>query len=218
MNSYTGSKQNTRIMAQKGSVDGGMVEKVTKLFDQKGSVDEDVEKVTKLFAQQNIHVVPSKRLQEISPKEREDSLYAVHGVTKLVEETPDFVQTKITLLKLELDTTSGDHSASHQGYDLAVQQSPEFVERQLLCFLRAESFDTSKAASRCLQHFQMKLEYFGFERLGKELDLNDLDEIDRQALEAGAVQVLKVKDRSGRSILVQFAIVARKYRASVLVS
>jgi hypothetical protein len=205
MNSYTGSSLNKSLM------------------EETGGADEVVQKVTKLFAQQNIHVVPSDRLKQISPKDRENSLYEVHGVSGLVKETPEFVQETLTRLKLELDTTSSDtetsdSAVSRQGYDLAVQQSPDFVESQLLCFLRAESFDVSKAASRCLQHYQAKLHYFGFERLGKALGLSDLDEIDMQALKAGAVQVLKVKDRSGRAIIAQFPIVTRLYRVSVVVS
>jgi hypothetical protein len=194
------------------------------LMDETLYADEEVQQVTKLFAQQNIHVVPSDRLQQISPKEREDSLYEVHGVSKLVEEPPEFVHEKITHLRLQLNKYTNDIKTgestpvSRQGYDLAVQQSPEFVERQLLCFLRAETFDVRKAASRCLQHFQMKLMYFGFERLGKELDLNDLDEIDRQALTEGVVQVLKVKDRSGRAIIVYHAKTTRAYRVNIGVS
>lgn len=186
-----------------------------------------------MFAQQNIHDVPLARLQQISSKDREEHLYDVHGVLKPFEETPELIATKMAQLRLELvhphlqhreETGGGDDvptaavTPKRDGYELALQQSPDFVDRQLLCFLRAKGFNVKRAAAHCLRHFDTKLELFGTEKVGKELELKDLDEVDREALEAGAIQVLRRKDQSGRAIIAQFPKVARKYPINVVVS
>jgi hypothetical protein len=115
------------------------------------------------------------------------------------------------------DSSSSSAIISREGYERAVSNSPDFVERQLLCFLRAEEFNVQRAAARCLKFYQAKLALFGPELVGKDLGLKDLSELERQALYEGAVQLLPKRDRTGRAILTLFARVGREYPVEVMV-
>jgi hypothetical protein len=55
-----------------------------------------VEQVTSLFAQTNLHTIPSSRLSEISPEERMEALQALHGASDVIDESPSFVQQKMS--------------------------------------------------------------------------------------------------------------------------
>jgi hypothetical protein len=157
-----------------------------------------------------------------SPEDREESLYDVHGVLKPVEETPELVEERKQQLAFELSrgsssSRSDPRCATREGYEIAVGTNPEFVDRHHLCFLRAEHFDVKRAAARCLRHYQAKLEYFGPDLVGQELGLKDLSKAERQALRAGAAQLLQTRDRSGRAILVQFANITRHLPVEIVV-
>jgi hypothetical protein len=88
-------------------------------------------------------------------------------------------------------------------FDLARLISPRFVEQDsfLLRFLIADNFDAKAAAARLVKHFQKKNELYGREKLGSSIQLRDLNIDDQIALASGGIQLLQVKDREGRPIL-----------------
>ena len=178
----------------------------------------DIIKVTRLFARQNLHDVPAELLQKVTPEDRMESLHDVHGVFQPVDETEQLVQEKLNELRLRLRNDTSTPAELRGAYDQVARESPEFVESQLIKFLRADAFHVGKAATRVLKHFQAKKEFFGAEKLGKELELGDLNDFDQQVLHEGAVQLLNKRDRSGRAILAQFPRVCYYYPASVSVS
>ena len=53
-------------------------------------------------------------------------------------------------------------------------------------------------------HFDRKLDLFGFDALVRPITLNDLDEDDMEAMSAGAMLLLPVKDKAGRTIMCNF--------------
>jgi hypothetical protein len=69
-----------------------------------------------------------------------------------------------------------------------------------LKFLRAESFIAKQAADRMIRFFDIKLFLFGKDKLCKDITIKDLDYDDMATLEAGFLQLLPVRDRSGRCI------------------
>lgn len=71
-----------------------------------------------------------------------------------------------------------------------------------LKFLRSESFHVTKAADRMVRFFDLKLFLFGPALLCKEITMDDLSKDDRNTLKAGFIQVLPVRDRAGRAIIV----------------
>ena len=178
----------------------------------------DISKVTRLFARQNLHDVPAELLQKVTPEDRMESLHDVHGVFQPVQETEQFVQEKLNELRLYLRCDTSTPGEMREAYDQVAHESPQFVDNQLIKFLRADTFDVRKAATRVFKHFQAKKEFFGAELLGKEIQLKDLNELDQQVLNEGAVQLLNKRDRSGRAILTQFPRVCYYYPAAVSVS
>ena len=67
-------------------------------------------------------------------------------------------------------------------------------------FLRADEFDSKKAAKRLVNFMEAKKKHFGEQTLTRSLYLSDLDQDDREALKSGVMQILSVRDRAGRAI------------------
>jgi hypothetical protein len=90
------------------------------------------------------------------------------------------------------------------GYDEAVKQSPNYVKRFRLAFLRAEALDPAKAAQRMANHFALRLELFQTKDvLGRDIMISDLSgwKDDQPLIQTSAMQLLKRRDRVGRSII-----------------
>eukprot|EP00980_Cylindrotheca_fusiformis_P013457 scaffold3437_cov113-Cylindrotheca_fusiformis.AAC.24 len=90
-------------------------------------------------------------------------------------------------------------------YELAESQSYDFVHDSSfqIMFLRATLGDVKKSAKRIVRHFKIKLDLFGPQKLVQRITLKDFenDPDDWEALESGGFQVLKKRDRAGRSVL-----------------
>eukprot|EP00531_Pseudo-nitzschia_arenysensis_P000828 CAMPEP_0116147466 /NCGR_PEP_ID=MMETSP0329-20121206/17768_1 /TAXON_ID=697910 /ORGANISM="Pseudo-nitzschia arenysensis, Strain B593" /LENGTH=932 /DNA_ID=CAMNT_0003643393 /DNA_START=121 /DNA_END=2919 /DNA_ORIENTATION=+ len=72
-----------------------------------------------------------------------------------------------------------------------------------LSFLRAERFDTKKAATRMIDYFEEKRRLFGVEKVTSKIQLKDLDNESRYCLESGQLQLLPGRDRAGRAVIVE---------------
>jgi hypothetical protein len=75
-------------------------------------------------------------------------------------------------------------------------------------FLRSEYFNSRKAARRLVDHFQLKLVLFGLEKLVTDITMDDLPDDALDCLHCGHIQILPVKDSSGRTII----FLAKKYQ------
>jgi hypothetical protein len=143
----------------------------------------------------------AKEMNQLSVKEREKILEDVHGIARVADEPQEFIEACLALLDKELDSIS-----NKAAYDLASSMSNEYTSSKTrrLMFLRAESFDPCKAASRMVRFFDEKCELFGADKLTKDITLNDLDPDDIAALEGGCYQVLPEKDSAGRKVFCYF--------------
>jgi hypothetical protein len=141
-------------------------------------------------------------MNQLSIEEQEKVLEDVHGIARAVDEPLDYVKNSLVLLEQELSKITRNKVA----FDLAKSQSKEYVtsEKLQLMFLRAESFDADKAASRMVRFFHEKYKLFGAEKLTKDIVLADLDPDDIAALESGVYQMLPEKDCAGRKVFCFF--------------
>lgn len=100
----------------------------------------------------------AEELGKLSLEEREKVYEDVHGVSHLVEETPELIEESLELMEIEI------HSIRQKdAYDQAKLLSNGFVTNRkfLLGFLRAESFNAKKAAARFTKYFKCKLKCLG---------------------------------------------------------
>jgi hypothetical protein len=143
----------------------------------------------------------AKEMNQLSVEEREKVLEDVHGIARVVDEPQEFIEACLTLLEKELTNIP-----SKVAYDLAKFRSKEYVSSQklLMMFLRADSFDAYKAASRMVRFFEEKYALFGAQKLTKDIVLADLDPDDIAAVESGIYQVLPEKDSAGRKVFFFF--------------
>jgi hypothetical protein len=140
----------------------------------------------------------AKELNQLSMKQREEVYHDIHGVAKIVEETPEYVAIKLKELELELAKIPIKNA-----YNQAKEKSPEYVTsiRKCLMFLRAGRFDATEAAARMVRYYEEKLHLFGHEPLARDLLLSDLKEEERSSLESGYIQLLPGRDRAGRAVI-----------------
>jgi hypothetical protein len=144
-----------------------------------------------------IDSVIAKQLSLLSVQDREKAYMDVHGVSDLVEETPEMVEGGLVQLEYEILLLK-DRAA----YDLAESMGPSYTRNPdfRLAFLRAELFDSQQAALRLIRHFQLKLDLFGRDRLVIDITQDDLDKDDMVTLYRGYGQFLSATDRAGRII------------------
>eukprot|EP00980_Cylindrotheca_fusiformis_P013806 scaffold3572_cov113-Cylindrotheca_fusiformis.AAC.2 len=142
----------------------------------------------------------AKAISSLSLEERSQLLDDVHGVSKPIDEKPDFISSSLTAFGAAVE------SSKTPLYEMALVQNASYVEdRSLrLMFLRSENFKVDAAVSRLMMFLKQKAFYFGEEKLTKEITLNDFSAEDMRSLESGAIQVLPKKDRSGRSVIAVF--------------
>jgi hypothetical protein len=170
------------------------------LEDEKKSVEHFFPE-TEEWKKHNIDAILAQELNQLSMKERELICEEIHGVDEIIEETPEFIYERLATLDQEL------HKISFKpAYEQAKKMSEMYVTdyKFRLMFLRADSFDPNKAATRLVKFMEEKLKMFGQETLVRPLYLSDLNEDDRVCLKAGALQALPVRDRAGRTVLGNF--------------
>jgi hypothetical protein len=142
--------------------------------------------------------VLAQEVHNLSLQERNRVYEEIHGVAEPLKEDPEFVAQQLSEFDVQLSTIQ-----NKPAYDIAFQQSPEYVhDRKFrLMFLRDTEFDAHKAAQKLVNHFEVKMELFGREKLAQNITLDDLDENDLIYLRSGATQILPSTDRAGRQIV-----------------
>jgi hypothetical protein len=141
----------------------------------------------------------AKELANLSLDEHERALFDIHGITPVEEECPEMIGRSLQDLQIEIDRIE-----SKEAYDLARQMNPEYVINPSfrLQFLRSEQFDVKAAAKLIIEHFESKRMGFGSgEILARDILQSDLNETERFMLQTGYLQVLPVRDASGRALI-----------------
>ena len=145
-------------------------------------------KMTKLFRPASSGIdhekfVAGLKLNELSLKERETVIEELHGVSDVVHEEPEVVQSCLQKIRQELN----------------LDNSTITDDAELLKFLRAESFDVKKAAHRFNQFAEFQKKLFGKQGT---IRYSDLTGEDIKFLQSGFMQLLPQRDRAGRAILI----------------
>jgi hypothetical protein len=148
----------------------------------------------------------ARELLKLSLHDRNRVFEEIHGVeekTLDVQETDEILDDLLVQLGHELSSAS-----ERSAFAEAQRQDPEYVaQRDLrIKFLRAEAYRPNGAAGRMLAYFEYKLELFGYEKLTKDIRIQDLlaDPQDREALESGLFQTCPIRDRAGRIVITKF--------------
>ena len=147
--------------------------------------------------QKSIEKLMAKDISQLSSKELGVAYEDIHGVSQVVEETPQMVIEKLQQMEQALRAIN-----NKTAYDQAETMDYQYVNdpKFRLMFLRAECFDSQKAAVRLVNFMEGKLEYFGPQCLARPIFLSDLDHDDLQTLRAGPLQLLPIRDRAGRAV------------------
>jgi hypothetical protein len=137
-------------------------------------------------------------LNKISLNEREKVFEDLHGVSGLVDESPELVASCLAELEHRIANIRG-----RSAYNAAVSKDSSYTSSRYLRlkFLRAEHFDCKKAAARLVGFFEKKLELFGLDSLARDLLISDLNEEDRKCLQSGLMTLVPEKDKAGRGIM-----------------
>eukprot|EP00980_Cylindrotheca_fusiformis_P029145 scaffold22737_cov120-Cylindrotheca_fusiformis.AAC.8 len=148
----------------------------------------------------SVDKILAAELERLSLKEREKVYEDVHGVSNVIQETPEMIATCLEQMDQEIDLIKKKHA-----YEQAKLRSHYLVTNRqfLLSFLRSTSFNPKMAASYLVQYFSNKLEIFGTEKLGKSrISLEDIGVTATRILELGSMQVLPTRDSQGRPVVV----------------
>jgi hypothetical protein len=140
----------------------------------------------------------ARDLNKISLNEREKVYEDLHGVSGLVDESPELVASCLAELEPEIAKIR-----RRDAYIAAASKDSGYTSSRALRlqFLRAEHFDSKKAATRLVGFFERKLELFGLDPLARDLLISDLNEEDKECLQSGLMTSVPVRDKAGRGIL-----------------
>jgi hypothetical protein len=137
-------------------------------------------------------------LNKMSLNDREKVFEDLHGVSDLVVESPELVASCLA----ELESGIAKIGRRDAFVAAASKDSSYTSSRTLrLKFLRAEHFDSNRAAARLVGFFEAKFELFGLDPLARDLLLSDLNEDDHKCLRSGLMTLLPAKDVAGRGII-----------------
>jgi len=176
------------------------------LEEDSADILKDTDIQESMITQEDIDALCSGELLDLSFQEREDILYDIHGVGKVIEETPEFCQQQIQLLEQELKDRIEPRRHQLRGtvgaYCMALQQNVAYVQSCQWMFLRASRWKPKEAADGMIGFFHRKWTLFGPHALTERITIEKhLSKADRQALESGFFQLLPVRDTAGRAIV-----------------
>jgi hypothetical protein len=137
-------------------------------------------------------------LNKISLNERDKVFEDLHGVPDLVDESPELVASCLAELEPGIAKIR-----RRDAYIVAASKDSSYTSSRTLRlkFLRAENFESDRAAARLVGFFETKLELFGPDPLARDLLLSDLDEDDQKCLQSGLMTLVPAKDAAGRGIV-----------------
>jgi hypothetical protein len=172
--------------------------------------DDDIEILSTASANSETLPLPSydstesmiaQKMSNLSMNEREKVYFDIHGVNSPIDEDAErgFRERKLKEMTDELSIIQSD---DRKAYDMAHSANSSYVGdfNFRLRFLRAERFDAKLAAVRYARHYQLKLELFGPDKLGRNITQEDLESEDLEALYCGLSQILPRRDTAGRLV------------------
>ena len=182
-----------------------MAASIQKLVSDTGVVNEEDQEAVLLSPapievpdEQVVESLFTKSLSTMAPSDRENAYDDIHAIPLGPAADPALIEESLERLEIEIEMRE-----DNQAYQLAKLSNPAYVlDRNFrLLFLRSDRYDAKKAAFRMVRHFQMKMEVFGKEKLGRDIVQDDFDEDEMKVLYDGNIQMLPTKDRGGRTMV-----------------
>jgi hypothetical protein len=152
----------------------------------------------------------AETLAALPVEEREQIVRDLYGIShntsdNMNEDDPAFIRQKLGEMERELARMRKSLSWNLRlaAIELAESQNQSYVEDPdlRLKFIRADRYDTRKAAGRFIRFFDFKMELFGEKALARSITWNDLKPEDQAMLKEGYMQRLPIRDRAGRAIV-----------------
>jgi hypothetical protein len=158
------------------------------------------------FVPSNMDKVLVHELNELSLHDREafyEEIHGAHAKTVAEKEQPDKIAAALNKMQNELENIP---DRDKRAYTMAIQQEDGRYVRHtkfLLKFLRAENYDSQKAAGRMLRYLHYLQESFGHHVLSRPVYQSDLSPVStRMMKEEGVLQLIPFRDGSGRRVAV----------------
>ncbi|KAG7348527.1 hypothetical protein IV203_017232 [Nitzschia inconspicua] len=151
----------------------------------------------------HVDTILAQDMSRLSFQVRNEIQEEIHGVHSMAPKETELT-VKDALLRME-ESIQMIPTAEKQAYMNALAMSGEvfvLTDEMRLCFLRADLFDTSKAASRYTKYLNLLSKYFGPVALQRQLRYSDLTKKEQDLFRIGNAQILPSRDRSGRLIIV----------------
>mmetsp|Transcript_35772 Transcript_35772/g.86535 ORF Transcript_35772/g.86535 Transcript_35772/m.86535 type:complete len:489 (+) Transcript_35772:75-1541(+) len=138
----------------------------------------------------------ASELDKLSMKERSEAYDDVHCVGEELKETPGMIQKSL----LEFDEAVRQERNAF--YELALNQNRAFVEDPSfrLKFLRANMHNVGKSVRHMMKFLKYKAQYFGQDKLARDITLADLNEEDMELMLSGLFHIQEGRDRMGRVV------------------
>jgi hypothetical protein len=151
----------------------------------------------------------AQELYKLSFQEREQASSDVHGVSDVVEETPEFVAERLAELESALASIAGDSKPASMDnknkslYNVAKEQDENYFKALdfQLKFLRADNFNSVKASALMIKYLEAKQKLFGPNKLTQNITLDDFSAEDVKVARSGLGSLLPLRDRAGRLVL-----------------
>jgi hypothetical protein len=156
------------------------------------------------------------KLNQLSLEERTQAIHELHGVADIEAETAEMLTTKLREMTLFAD--SFGETERTVAYRKVLKMDKAYVNDKikLLC-LRADYYNSEKAATRMMSFFSFKQRLFGDDKLARDIVLDDFTSEDREVLDSGVVQLLQQRDRAGRGITLHIGNFSHRTRIEALV-
>jgi hypothetical protein len=141
----------------------------------------------------------AREMYELTFQERQRVLEEVHGVAPTQDESD--ISSKLQALDSAL--VQIPKGKPKKAYEKAIFLRPGLLTDQTfkLSFLRADSYDAVKAAHRMVRYFDTKLQFFGEDKLVRDITLEDFDpKMVDFMVRSGCHVILPNKDQTGRPI------------------
>jgi hypothetical protein len=142
----------------------------------------------------------SEERSSLSASDQTEALHDLFGRGKAPLKDEDHALIKEAQRALSQEISDIEHKSA---YLQALNQCPGYAlnDQFRLTFLRAERFNTSRAAQRVVNYWEEKLKLFGPQKAFRRLTIHDLDAKDVDTLREGGIRMLPGRDASGRGLL-----------------
>lgn len=156
----------------------------------------------------------ASEMNNLSFQERNKALEDVHCVGEDETENPEMIRRALAALQVEIERLA---DPTYMRVFAANRQYVEDVNLRLM-FLRGKLYDARSAAKQMINYMRNQERFFGTHTLGRDVQVGDLNEEDKQIIRSGIFHIQKERDKAGRAVIYLFNdMFLRKYKIDAMV-